>query len=133
VLHAVQLAVQRVLFFTRQTAAMLGSHVTRFLTHQIQPMMERVALWRRVEALAYSLIDVMPQRVDTATDLVHPMDGFHMWIRARGRFLDDIDLAGRDDASCEGSCQRRAKQRANNDGFEGLLHGSFSLMDFETT
>src|SRR5471032_253581 len=94
-LQTVQLAVQRVLFFTRQTATVLRSHVTRFLTHYIQPMMERIALWRRVEALTHALIDVMPKRVDSPVDLIHPMHCFHMRIGTRGCFLDDVDLARR--------------------------------------
>jgi hypothetical protein len=119
VLQSVQLAVQRVLFFTRQTAAMLGSHVTRFLTHHIQPMMVCLALWRRVKALAYALINVMPKRVDSPVHLIHPMHRFHTRIGAHRRFLDDIDLARRlDDTRRERSRERYANQRAGETCFK---------------
>jgi hypothetical protein len=119
VLQTVQFAVQRVLFFARQTAAMLGRHVTRFLTHYIQPMMERFALWRRVKALAYALINVMPKRVDSPVHLIHPMHRFHMRIGARRCFLDDIDLARRlDDTRRERSRERHADQRAGKTCFK---------------
>jgi len=108
-LQTVQLAVQRVLFFTRQTAAVLRSHIAGFLANYIQPMVKRVTLWRRIKALIHALIDMMPKRVDSPVDLIHPVNRFHMRIWARGCFLDEVDLPRRlDHARCQRSRQRNA-------------------------
>jgi hypothetical protein len=119
-----------VLFFTRQTAAVLRSHIAGFLANYIQPMVKRVSLWRRIKALIHALIDVMPKRVDSPVDLIHAMNRFHMRIWARGCFLDDVDLPRRlDHARCQRSRQRNANQRTGATCFE-CKHGTSPLSGF---
>jgi hypothetical protein len=130
VLQAVQFTIQRALFFTRQTAAVLRSHIAGFLPNHIQPMMKRVTLRRWIKALIHALINVMPECIDPPIDLIHPMDRLYVRVGTHGCFLNDIDLSLRlYNARRQRSRERHANQRTGATCFE-RKHGNSSSSGF---
>jgi hypothetical protein len=71
--RVIQFLVQHALLFGGQTAAVLRSHVVRFLANHVEAMVQSAALRGRVIALIYVVVDPAAKIVDPAVHLMQTL------------------------------------------------------------
>jgi hypothetical protein len=102
--EAVQFLIQRTVLFARQAAAVLRSHVSRFLPDHVQMVMKITADWRGIVTPINVYIDTMRQVVHTPTDLLESMHGHFVRIGLhwrRRRYANHFDgPRGLNDTRC---------------------------------
>jgi hypothetical protein len=103
--RVIQFLVQHTLLVGGETAAVLRSHVVRFLTNHFEAMVQSSALRRRVSTLIHVIVDPAAKIIDTAFDLMQTpvFDLLRAGARCRCGLLNDAGGEGTEQGA-RGDC-----------------------------
>ena len=118
---AVEFLIQHALFVAGQAAAMLCSHVVRFLTDHVEAMMQCATLRGRICACVDVSVDAAAQVVGAAVNLPETLYGDFVCVRMRCRCLRLRYYTSRQRRN-----QRAASQRTDETLHTHSLSWSFS-------